>query len=206
MANRIDLDAYVDVAERIEIFHEAYPTGSLQTVSWHPVTIGDRVFIVYRAAAFRTPDDERPGHGTAWEPFPGPTQFTKDSELMNAETSAWGRAIVACGMTASRKIASRQEVRNRQAAQDAPQAAGGAQEGAGGPTRDAVALLPVTDGTMAELRKQHAKVAPSDDEFRALIATAMGVAAVEGPIPGLVGELTEDQATALVLALMGKGS
>ena len=33
---------------------------------------------------------------------------------MNAETAAWGRAIVACGLTSNRKIASKQEVKARQ--------------------------------------------------------------------------------------------
>jgi hypothetical protein len=49
----------------------------------------------------------------AWEPFPGPTPYTKDSELMNAETAAWGRAIVAVGLAANKTIASRQEVEAR---------------------------------------------------------------------------------------------
>src|SRR5205823_6134471 len=54
------------------------------------------------------------GKGIAWEPFPGPTPFTKDSELMNAETSAWGRAIVAVGIVAKgEKVASRSEVAAR---------------------------------------------------------------------------------------------
>jgi hypothetical protein len=104
---------YVDVAERIRIFKELYPDGSLQAHDsprlWK---VGDKEFIGYCAAAYRTPDDERPGIGWAWEPVPGPTPFTKDSELMNAETSAWGRAIVALGIP-TKKIASSEEVRNR---------------------------------------------------------------------------------------------
>lgn len=71
------------------------------------------VFIVYTAAAYRTPDDPRPGIGIAWEPVPGKTPYTADSEMMNAETSAWGRAIIAVGAADSSKIASREEVRNR---------------------------------------------------------------------------------------------
>src|SRR5918995_1562320 len=94
----MNLNDYVDVAERIRIFKERYPEGSLQSLEpprlWQ---VGERMFIGYCAAAHPTPDDERPGIGWAWEPVPGPTPFTKDSELMNAETSAWGRAIVALG-------------------------------------------------------------------------------------------------------------
>jgi hypothetical protein len=113
MTSRPSLDDYVDVAERVAGFIEKFPEGSLQTVAWEVQTVGERLFVVYQAAAFRTPGDQRPGIGTAWEPFPGATPYTRDSELMNAETAAWGRAIVACGLP-SKKIASRQEVRARQ--------------------------------------------------------------------------------------------
>lgn len=114
-----DLDGYVDVAERIGIFREKYPEGSLQPADlsrpfWIE-EVGGRSFVCYAAAAYRTPDDPRPGIGVAWEPFPGPTPYTKDSEAMNAETSAWGRAIVASLAADTQKIASAQEVRNRQA-------------------------------------------------------------------------------------------
>lgn len=108
------LDDYVDVAERIQNFMDAHPEGSLQQAcDPEVVQVGDRLFIKYTAAAFRHPHDPRPGIGTAWEPFPGQTPYTKNSELMNAETAAWGRAIVALGIVANRKLASRQEVRAR---------------------------------------------------------------------------------------------
>ena len=43
------------------------------------------------------------------------SSFTKDSELQNAETAAWGRAIVAVLASDTKEgIASREEVRNRQ--------------------------------------------------------------------------------------------
>jgi len=110
---------YVDVAERIKLFREKHPDGSLQPVNpekpFEIVYIGDKAFIVYIAAAYRTPDDPRPGIGSAWECFPGKTSFTKDSELMNAESSSWGRAILAALAADSKKIATREEVRNRQA-------------------------------------------------------------------------------------------
>lgn len=114
MAKTFNTDDYIDVAERIRQFKEKYPDGTLQAL--HPpqlVDAGGQVFILYAAAAFRDPGDERPGVGYAWEPVPGRTPFTKDSELMNAETSAWGRAIVALGDFETKKIASLQEVRNR---------------------------------------------------------------------------------------------
>lgn len=112
---------YIDVATRIIEFREKYPTGSLQP--WRDpyvleVNMGDgklKSFMVYSAAAYRAPDDTLPGVGYAWEPIPGPTNFTRDSELQNAETAAWGRAMVAALAVDTRKgIASSEEVRNRQ--------------------------------------------------------------------------------------------
>lgn len=112
------LGDYIDVAERISEFRAKHPEGSLQpAIVERPYTIesvGEATFIVYVAAAYRTPDDKLPGIGAAWEPFPGKTTFTRGSELQNAETSAWGRAIVAAlaGDT-KRAVASTQEVASR---------------------------------------------------------------------------------------------
>ena len=112
MSNTFAKD-YVDVATCIREFKEVFPTGSLQQVDLQFVNIGGKDFVVYTAAAYRAPDDERPGMGTAWEPIPGKTPYTKDSEVMVAETSAWGRAIVAALAGETKRIASAEEVRNR---------------------------------------------------------------------------------------------
>lgn len=120
---------YIDVATRIVEFREKYPEGSLQQVKYEllevPVYTKDketgevsqsavRVYLAYTAAAYRNPDDKLPGIGTAWEPIPGPTQFTRDSEMQNAETAAWGRAIVAALAADTKKgIASKDEVAAR---------------------------------------------------------------------------------------------
>ena len=108
---------YVDVAERIRIFRDRYPDGSLQPLNhdkpFDIITIDGKTIIVYIAAAYRFPDDPRPGIGVAWEPFPGRTPYTKDSEAMVAETSAWGRAIVAALAADTKRIASADEVRAR---------------------------------------------------------------------------------------------
>lgn len=119
----VDLSDYVDVATRIAEFRSKHPDGSLQpadlSVPYRVETIGDQTFIVYQAAAYRTPDDMRPGIGTAWEQFPGRTPYTKGSELQNAETSAWGRAIMAVlAADARRGVASQEEIRNRRAERD----------------------------------------------------------------------------------------
>jgi hypothetical protein len=106
---------YIDVATRIVEFREKFPQGSLQQVSYEFVNVNGKDWIIYTAAAYRSPDDERPGIGTAWEPIPGPTNFTRDSEVQNAETAAWGRAMVAALAVDTKKgIASSEEVRNRQ--------------------------------------------------------------------------------------------
>jgi hypothetical protein len=113
------MDTYVDVAERIRQLREKYPDATLQPADpskpfWieDVPNIGPR--LVYVAACYRTADDQRPGIGMAWEPLPGLTPFTKGSELMVAETSAWGRAIVAALAADTQKVASADEVRNRQ--------------------------------------------------------------------------------------------
>lgn len=115
-------DDYIDVAVRITDFRAKHPEGSLQPANkdepYKIERIGDQTYIVVVAAAYRDRDDVRPGIGMAYEVFPGKTNFTRGSELQNAETSAWGRAIVAALAGDTKKsIASAEEVRNRKAEQ-----------------------------------------------------------------------------------------
>ena len=117
------MDDYVDVAARIAEFRAKYPEGSLQPARldrpFEVISIGQETYIVVVAAAYRHPDDPRPGIGMAYEPYPGRTPYTRGSELQNAETSAWGRAIVAAlAADTKRGIASAEEIRNRRAEQD----------------------------------------------------------------------------------------
>ena len=104
MSTKTFLDDYIDVAQRLREFYERYPDGRLVTKAWDTVSVGDLWFVTCWARAYRSPDDPMPGDGLAWEPVPGPTKFTLHSELMNAQTAAWGRAIVACGFD-TKKIA-----------------------------------------------------------------------------------------------------
>lgn len=108
-----DLTDYVDVAEREQQFFERYPDGRIQ-VELEDVRSGDAI-IAWKAKAtiWRTPDDPVPVCDFAVEPVPGKTPYTRDSEAMNASTSAVGRAIVLAGFP-SKKVASADEVRNRQ--------------------------------------------------------------------------------------------
>jgi hypothetical protein len=109
------IDDYVEVPERIKQFYEIYPGGSLVTSGYDVHTdIGGNAYVTVTAHAYRTIDDPHPGVGLAWEITPGKTPYTRDSELMNAETSAWGRAIIALGPPfVTKKIASQEEVLNR---------------------------------------------------------------------------------------------
>lgn len=107
---------YIEVSERIQKFYEKHPDGSLQG-GWGWLT-DERNVLVYRAEAYRDRDDTRPGVGYASEPYPGLTSFTRNSEIMNAETSAWGRALAALGIAVNRGIASAQEVRAAQRGTD----------------------------------------------------------------------------------------
>lgn len=117
----VNLDDYNDVPSRIAEFRELYPEGTLQQVDLQFVDLGGQWYVCFTAAAFRSPTDERPGMGTAWELVPGKTSFTRDSEVQNAETSAWGRAIIAVGAADAKKVASREEVRNRTAGGSLPE-------------------------------------------------------------------------------------
>jgi hypothetical protein len=104
---------YVDVAERLQLLFDKHPDASLRG-TYELMTVADQTFICYTAECFRHDNDTAPGVGTAWEPVPGRTPFTRGSEMQNAETSAWGRAIVAVGAAPSKHVASADEVRNRQ--------------------------------------------------------------------------------------------
>lgn len=153
------MDDYIDVAARIAEFREKHPEGSLQQLGLDFREVNNAWWVIYTAAAYRSPDDQRPGVGTAWEPIPGRTPYTKDSEVQNAETAAWGRAIVAALAADTKRggIASAEEVRN---AQD----------------RRKVAQPEVPVPTAAELMKA-AQEAGSNDELNRIARTAVAVLA-----------------------------
>src|SRR5688572_7559194 len=99
-------DDYIEVHERISAFKEKHPDGSLQSEVIE--LTGERVTV--KAWAYRAPDDERPGIGHSFLNIPGGTPFTRGSEIENAETSAWGRAIAALGFEVKRGIATAEDV------------------------------------------------------------------------------------------------
>lgn len=99
---------YVEVADRIRAWYEAYPNARIET---EIVSISDKLVVV-KAQAFRgeTPDEKPAGIGHSSMNIPGSTPYTRGSELENTETSAAGRALVMAGLP-SKKIASGDEIR-----------------------------------------------------------------------------------------------
>lgn len=97
---------YIPVNERIEAFYAKHPDGSLQS---ELVELSESR-VVMKGYAYRSPDDARPGIGYSSLEIPGRTPYTRGSEIENAETSAWGRAIAALGFEVKRGIATAEDV------------------------------------------------------------------------------------------------
>jgi hypothetical protein len=116
----VNLDNYVDVATRRKIAAELWP--DLRIVEARPeiVTVSGDTFVSVTVTVYRTPDDELPTAATAWEAYPGKSSFTRGSEMMNAATSALGRALGYMGVGIGRSIATADEVNTRKADRDTP--------------------------------------------------------------------------------------
>lgn len=109
----MDLTNYVDVPTRFALALERWPEMRVMENRPEIITIGDKAFISVTMQVWRTPDDPIPAQATCFEPFPGKTSFTRDSEQMNASTSCLGR-VLGLMMSFGPKMASAEEVRNRQ--------------------------------------------------------------------------------------------
>ena len=110
---KFDLGDYVEVKDRIAKFYEMYAQGRLVTRRVEMIEVNGSPYVLVHALAYRTPDDPHPGTGTSWLEVPGKTSYTKGSEVENAETSAWGRAIGSLGILIDKGLASTQEVNNK---------------------------------------------------------------------------------------------
>jgi hypothetical protein len=117
----MDLSNYVDVPTRFAALLEKWPELRIKEHRPEIVTIGDKTFISVTMQAWRTPDDPLPCQATCFEPYPGKTSFTRDSEQMNASTSCLGR--LAGLMMSFPKMASLEEVINRQKDEQSPKPA-----------------------------------------------------------------------------------
>lgn len=111
---------YIDVAERLRAWYEAYPNARIET----SIVSHTDSRVTVKALAFRGDTaeeqdtkqrpygfEERPaGVGHSSMAIPGSTPYTRGSELENCETSAVGRALVMAGLP-SKKVASSDEIR-----------------------------------------------------------------------------------------------
>lgn len=145
-----DLAGYVDVAARLRLALACHPM--LRVTESAPIVrnLGERAYIEVAVTVHRDPDDTHPVTAHAWEPWPGRTPFTRDSEMMNAATSALGRALGYMGYGIDRGLATVDEITNRQdIPQEAPQR----------PVEAAVRPEPPSDGpppTERQLNTLHA--------------------------------------------------
>ena len=112
MTMSFDLSNYTTVNERILTFYAQHPQGIISTHPAKTVELGNQVFISVMAEVYITPDAP-PVLAEAWEVYPGKTPYTRDSEMMNAATSAIGRALMQLGIGIDKAAASADEVQNR---------------------------------------------------------------------------------------------
>jgi hypothetical protein len=113
-----DLSEYVDVKTRLKQALALYP--QLRIVEHRPeiTMVGDQLFIECSVTVSRDPDDPIPVTAYIFEPYPGKTSFTKNSEQPNGATSVLGRALGYMGLGIEKSIASSNEVVGRQEAAD----------------------------------------------------------------------------------------
>lgn len=116
MAASFNLDDYVQVNQRIELFYKDHPGGSIQT----EITHNQDGQVIIKAYIYRDQDDMRPCTGHAMEKE-GSTYINKTSHIENCETSAVGRALAMLGYEIKKSVASREEVANARLNQDKPQ-------------------------------------------------------------------------------------
>jgi hypothetical protein len=127
------LNDYVDVPHRLKMLAEKFP--DVRIVESEPAVrvLGNRTFIEVKVTAWRSPDDQHPAVAYCWEPFPGDTPYTRDSEQMNAATSALGRLVAVMLPGAFAKLASMNEVFHRAGPPSKPKHVGPVPVVGGGP-------------------------------------------------------------------------
>jgi hypothetical protein len=113
-----DLSEYVDVKTRLKQALATFP--QLRIVEHRPeiTQVGDQLFIECSVTVSRDPDDPIPVTAYIFEPYPGKTTFTKNSEQANGATSVLGRALGYMGFGIDKSIASSNEVLGRQQGAD----------------------------------------------------------------------------------------
>ena len=109
----MNLNGYITVAERLSRALEKWPELRVTEAPPRIITIGDSTYIEVTTIIYRSPDDPMPTQASCWEPWPGKTPFTRDSEQPNASTSALGRCLGLMGVAVDKALASADEVENR---------------------------------------------------------------------------------------------
>ena len=183
------MDDYVPVNERIEAFYAKHPDGSLQSEIVE--LTASRVSV--KAYAYRSAEDQRPGIGHSSLEIPGSTSFTRGSEIENAETSAWGRAIAALGFEVKRGLSSREEVRNKQPERAQPNQRR-ADSRTGGATTVQPAPAQYRREELASLMREKGLDLDGVERYAALVGIKEGERA------------TNDQMDALIDAIRGHGT
>lgn len=115
----MDLGDYIEVKDRLRMALERYPDLTVVERTPYTMEFGDKTFLVCTVDVHRDASDQLPIMASAWEPLPGRTPYTRDSELMVGMTSALGRALGYMGFGITKSIASANEVKNR--ASESPQ-------------------------------------------------------------------------------------
>ncbi len=187
------LEDYREVPERIIEWYARHPDARITT----DIIENTEARVVVRAAVFKTADPNEPpsGVGHSYLDYPGKTNFTRGSELENAETSAVGRALVMAGIPSS-YIASQFEVTMKSGAPtEAPGGPpttavsnGGAPRG-GGPTGPPPPQAKVTADVVKALRDLFPSAAKALEGART---------ALDNPELGSLSHLTNGEATTVV--------
>jgi len=154
-AHIMDLSGYVDVAQRLQIAAGRFPELRIQELETDTIEVDGHRYIRVKVSVWRTPDDPLPVIAECWEPFPGKTPYTRDSEQANASTSAVGRALRLLLPDVGGPVASAEEVRNR---------SGEGSDGEAGPPRRSPRSVP-NSPTGAD-RPQASADKPASDKQR----------------------------------------
>ena len=103
------LKNYIEVKDRIQMFYDKYPDGTLHFEYKGVLEFGGETFLYGKAFAY--PDRDKLNYASGWAMEKVPAKgFGRGSEMQLLETSCWGRAIAALGIAVTKGIASREEV------------------------------------------------------------------------------------------------
>lgn len=180
---------YVEVKDRIAAFRADHPEASILSTPPIIVTIDDKTFVQITSEVWLRQDDVRPvARASSLEPYPGKTNFTRDSEAENAETSAIGRALGQLGYGSG---ASGSEIRAR------PEPNGGGKpkpKPEPAPTQPPANAVPVADMKKRVLNVVAKKYPGAGDDYHQQTAGELWKSANVGiVIAGNQGWVPEDE-------------